>query len=223
MSEPASNASLSIPRLIVIPGLITLAVTLLRLAGELQHWSSRWFSATPYGAGTLVGITWLVPVFGIYFELKLARAGERPKSLKLAIGLAVLGVALPWLLFAVRNLAQQHFLAFVIFWWVVAAAAAALQYPAWPALFKTLLAYGLGARVPVVIIMFFAMRGQWGTHYDWANPLFPYTGFWAKWVWLGLIPQLTLWVGFTIVVGTLCAAVAAGVSRLLGRGAQPAS
>jgi hypothetical protein len=35
-----------------------------------------------------------------------------------------------------------------------------LQYLAWPVLCKTLIAYALGARVPVVVIMFFALRGH---------------------------------------------------------------
>lgn len=36
----------------------------------------------------------------------------------------------------------------------------------WPSLFKTLLAYAVAARIPVVIIMLLAMLGSWGTHYD---------------------------------------------------------
>lgn len=222
MTEPNAQEQFNIGRLILVPALITLAVTLLRLVGEVQHWASRWFSATPYGTGSLVGITWLVPVFGIYFALKLSRTGEQPKSLARAIGLAVLGVLVPWLVFAARNLARQHFLGFLVFWCVVVAAAAAFQYAGWPALFKTLLAYGLAARVPVVVAMFFAMRGQWGTHYDWANPRFPYTGFWAKWVWLALIPQVTLWVGFTVVVGMLFGSLTAAVVRFSRSSAQSA-
>ncbi len=205
---------MSILRLIFVPSIITLAVTILRLVGELQHWSSRWFSATPYGAGTLVGITWLAPVFGIYFALKISRTGQRPKSLMRALGLAVLAVAL-FLVTVMMGfkLAKKNFLALLIVWWTFAVIVAALQYAGWPALFKTLFAYGLAARVPVVAIMFFAMRGQWGTHYDWILPLFPYPGFWARWVCLALIPQLTFWVGFTIVAGMLFGILAAAVVR----------
>jgi hypothetical protein len=42
---------------------------------------------------------------------------------------------------------------------LVIVAAAALQFPAWLALFKVLLAYGYAARIPVAIVMFFAIRG----------------------------------------------------------------
>ncbi len=204
----------SMARLIFVPSIITLAITILRLVGELQHWSSRWFSATPYGAGSLVGITWLAPVFGIYFALKISRAGQRPKSLMRAIGLAVVAVGL-FLVTVMMGfkLAPKNFLALLIMWWTFAVIVAALQYAGWPALFKSLFVYALAARVPVTAIMFFAMRGQWGTHYDWVNSLFPYSGFWARWVWLALIPQLTLWVGYTIVVGMLFGILAAAVVR----------
>lgn len=209
-----ADTHISVGRLILAPSLITLAITILRLIGELQHWSSQWFSATPYGAGSLVGITWLVPAFGIYFAWKLCGSGDRPKSLLRAVGLAVLAVGL----FLVTEmmgvkLAQRNFMAFLIVYFALAIAAAALQYPGWPTLFRTLLVYGLAARVPVAAIMFFAMRGLWGTHYDWIQPLFPYTGFWARWVWLALIPQLVLWVGFTIVVGMLFGILAAALVR----------
>ena len=56
----------SIKKLILVPALITLAVTLLRLTGELMHWSKALFNPAAGGGGALVGIAWLVPVFGIY-------------------------------------------------------------------------------------------------------------------------------------------------------------
>ena len=82
-------ATLSIRRLILVPAVITLAVTLLRLVGELQHWSPRLFSREAGGAGALVGIVWLVPIFGIYFAIRLNQAGQGPASRGRAIGFAV--------------------------------------------------------------------------------------------------------------------------------------
>ena len=62
-----------IGKLILVPAVITLAVTLLRLVGELQGWSpilfNRW-TLVMFNRGeearspSLVGIVWLVPVFG---------------------------------------------------------------------------------------------------------------------------------------------------------------
>ena len=44
MSETAMVRRIGIIRMIWVPALISLAVTLLRLTGELKHWSTRWFS-----------------------------------------------------------------------------------------------------------------------------------------------------------------------------------
>ena len=61
MSQDASR----IGKLILVPAVITLAVTLLRLVGELQGWSPTLFNRgdRPFSRA-LVGIVWLVPVFG---------------------------------------------------------------------------------------------------------------------------------------------------------------
>jgi hypothetical protein len=36
-------------QLILVPSIITLAITILRLVGELQHWPAPWFSTTAGG------------------------------------------------------------------------------------------------------------------------------------------------------------------------------
>src|SRR5881409_1708216 len=46
----------SLVRLVRVPALITLGVTLLRLIGELQGWSPALFSRQAGGGGALVGI-----------------------------------------------------------------------------------------------------------------------------------------------------------------------
>jgi hypothetical protein len=66
------------------------------------------------GIGALIGISWLPPIFGIYFARRLMRAGGT----------------------------------------------------LWRHLIKTLFLYGLAARIPVILIMGFAIYGHWGTHYD---------------------------------------------------------
>ncbi len=53
--------------LIKIPALITLAVTLLRLVGELLDWPSLFFNAEAGGGFAIVGIVWLAPIFGVCF------------------------------------------------------------------------------------------------------------------------------------------------------------
>ena len=207
--------SLSTRRLILVPALVTLAVTLLRLTGELLHWSPRLFNPAAGGGGALVGIAWLVPVFGVYFAVKLVRAGEAPAGSGAAIGLAVAGFALlPLAGFAAAaaGLPQQSFTTFGLFV-VLSIAGAFLAYRGWPALGRTLLAYGLAARIPVVIVMLVAMMGNWGTHYDVAPPGFPPMGTLAKWLAIGVLPQLTIWIWFTMAAGAIAGTITAAVLR----------
>lgn len=49
--------------LVLWPVIITLAVTLLRFAGEMLQWSPSFFSREAGGAGAIIGIVWLIPVF----------------------------------------------------------------------------------------------------------------------------------------------------------------
>src|SRR3989442_14379781 len=83
----------SLMSLILIAAVITFAITLLRLFGELQHWSPKFFSRQAGGAGAIVGIVWLVPIFGIYFAIRLNQAGHGPRSRGRAIGLALAALA----------------------------------------------------------------------------------------------------------------------------------
>src|SRR5688500_7108349 len=92
--EARMKDNVAVGRLILVPALITLAVTALRLTGELLRWNPTFFSREAGGAGAMLGIVWLVPVFGIYFARKLVAAGERPTSAGRALGMAFLGLAL---------------------------------------------------------------------------------------------------------------------------------
>ena len=52
-------SKLSVGQLVLVPSLLTLAVTALRLYGELQGWSPSLFSREAGGGGSLIGIVWL--------------------------------------------------------------------------------------------------------------------------------------------------------------------
>jgi hypothetical protein len=211
----------SIKKLILVPAVITLAVTLLRLTGELMHWSPVLFNPAAGGGGALVGIAWLVPVFGAYFGWKLARAGEAPAGKGAAIGYAVLGFAvMPALGFLATKLGlgPQSLAIFGIFI-VLAIVGGYIAYRGWPALGKTLLAYAVAARIPVILVMLFAILGNWGTHYDVPPPDFPQMSPLARWFAIGVVPQLTIWIWFTIAVGAITGSIAAAVA---GRSARTA-
>jgi hypothetical protein len=188
--------------LILMPALITLAVTILRLVGELQHWSPRLFSREAGGAGALVGIVWLVPIFGFYFAWKLAKAALAPGAGRV-IGFSALALGLAALIIfaTVKTIANQR-AQFGVFL-VAAVIASVIAYRGWPALGRVLLAYGLAARVPVALVMLVAIYANWGTHYDVAPPNFPPMSPLAKWLMIGLVPQLLMWIPFTICVGAL--------------------
>jgi hypothetical protein len=220
--SPSGNRS-SIFRLILVPGIITLAVTLLRLLGELQHWSKALFNPAAGGPWSIIGITWLAPIFGIYFAARLSSAGQGPASVWRANARAILAVVVIIALAYVGSVQhiERSFRGRLIYIWLVTVIAALVTLPGWPALFKAMLAYGYAARIPVAVLMFFAFRGNWGTHYD-ALPsdLPPGYGFWGKYFLLGFFPQLIFWVAYTVVSGMLLGAITAAAFRLI-RGAPP--
>ena len=219
MTETSLDTPRSILRLIWIPAIISLGVTLLRLTGELRHWSERWFSretggTDPHGMSWLIGITWLAVPFGVYFALRLARAGLGPRSAGRAALFGILGLALIFCSRFLFAIFPGHFPEILIPLWLCWVAAAALQFFGWPSLSRTLLAYGLAARIPVAVVMFFAMLGNWGTHYDYVGmpPQFSMPPV-PKYLWLALFPQLVAWVAYTVVVGTLAGVVALAIVR----------
>jgi len=212
MNDSVPGRLSSTVRLILVPALISLIVTLWRLTGELLHWSARFYNPEAGGAGSIVGITWLVPIFGIYFALHLARSGQAPSHWGKALVLAIVGALVLIAGAPVQVVFLDHsFFAGLVYLWSVGVVAAILQYFGWSQLFMTLLAYGLAARLPVMLIMALAMQGRWGTHYD-ARPLgFPEMGWPGAFLWLGFFPQLLFWISFTIVIGALFGAPVAVV------------
>ncbi|MBZ5516821.1 MAG: hypothetical protein LAN62_18615 [Acidobacteriia bacterium] len=215
MEAPTSAARASVLQLILVPAVITLGVSVLRLVGELLGWPRPWFNR---GMGaSIVGIAWLAPVFGIYFALRLAKSDQKPESFGRAAWYAILGVlVLVVLAFAPSLVGIEHsFYGRLLYGWTIFVVGALVAWRGWPALFKTLLVYGYAARVPVAIIMFFALRGNWGTHYDAVPPDFPAMSLMPKYLWLGFFPQLVLWVAYTILSGMLLGTIVASIARLV--------
>jgi hypothetical protein len=201
---------------ILWPALIALAITLLRLAGETQGWSSSLFNPAPGGGGALVGISWLPFLFGPYFAWRLARAGKAPQKPWAAAGLALLGIAVSIAAFAGAQALKAGF-GLLLLAFLVSLAASFLPWKAWPELGRTLLLYGLASRLPVVVVMLFAILGHWGTHYD-ALPPNPPPALVAmspvgQWFAIGVVPQLTIWIAQTVLVGVLIGAVVVALGK----------
>jgi hypothetical protein len=210
-SSTPEAARLFVWRLVAWPAAITLAVTLLRLTGELFKWSPALFSREAGGGSALVGIAWLVPFFGIWFAVKLHRAGEpKPRVLRgLGIVIAAFAIvpAAGAVIFRMESLIAQ-----VAIFSLVTLVPAAIAYRAWPALGRLLLAYGYAARVPVALVMLAAMLLAWDSHYALPRPGFPEVGPLALWFYTGLLPQMTIWIAYTMVFGMLFGLVSAAVT-----------
>ena len=220
-----SNSNTSTMQLILIPSLITLAVTLLRLVGELQNWPSVLFNREAGGGGSIIGITWLALVFGAYFAVKLARAGEVPQSAGRVIGFSLLGLVVTFVGGYLGFGMAAEFPGKIVIGLVLIIAGGLIPFLGWKALAKVLLAYGYAARIPVLIVMYFAMRGNWQTHYD-AIPPAPFPQdlpFWTKFIQLAVVPQLVMWIAFTIIMGSLFGGIAFAVTRRSKTEAQPAT
>jgi hypothetical protein len=211
--------STSVASLITIPAVITLAITILRLVGELEGWPKPWFSAAVGGGGAIVGISWLPIIFGPYFALKLAGAGAGPSSAGKAIIFAFLGLLLLVMGGVIAERSFAHHPRFALLGMLLMLLAAFVPGLGWRALDNTLIAYAFAARIPVVIVMLVAMTGNggqgWGTHYDVAGPGFTAHSLAAKFFQLAFVPQMTMWIGWTVVVGAIIGGIVAAVS---GRG-----
>ena len=189
-------------QLIVVPALITLAITFLRLEGELHSWGSPWFSSSAGGGGAVVGISWLPIIFGPYFALKLAGSGDGPSSYGKAFGMTIGGLVVMVLSVVVLiKSGGSAVLAVIAF--LLTLVAAFVARVGWRSLGSTLIAYAFAARIPVLIVMYFAMRGAWGTHYDAVEPRFSSAPLWTKFFYEAFLPQMGGWIGYTVVVGSL--------------------
>jgi len=143
-------------QVILWPAVITLAITLLRLVGELSGWPRPLFNPVAGGGGALVGISWLPIVLGPWFAWKLSQQGKGPASAWKTAGLALVAL---------------------------------------------LLAMGM-----------FTAIGVLGLPPD-PTPELQSAGPLARWLYIGLLPQMTIWIANTVLVGTLFGALVVAVAK----------
>lgn len=214
MDAGSASGGPSLKQLILVPAVITLGVTLLRLVGELQNWSPTFFNSQAGGPWAIVGIVWLVPIFGLYFGLKLARSGLDPSEpMARTVGFALLGMVVMMAIGTLGVRLAGGTVANIAAFTIGAVAAIPVAFRGWPALGRTLLAYGFAARIPVAIVMLLAILGDWGTHYDSPPPNFPPSSPLLEWLLTGLVPQLTFWISFTLLFGMLVGGLAVALAR----------
>ena len=206
----------SVAHLVLVPGIITLAVTVLRLVGELQHWPSVLFSRSAGGGGAIVGIAWLAFVFAVYFAIKVQRAGAVLPSSGKAIGLTLLALAvliasifLPFLAGGASKVVRLSLLAGLGA--VLSVVSVLIMRPAWPAYWNVMVAYAIVARLPVILVYFLAINGSWNTHYDAFPPEYTIEG--PRFVLVGLLPQLFFWVPWTVIFCGLFGIITAAIMK----------
>jgi len=209
----SDKESISISSLIMVPALITLAITILRLIGELQGWSPTFFSTQPGGGYAVVGISWLPIIFGPYFALKLAGAGEGVSGSGKAIGFAFIGLVVLFLAGLWFGKMESHPTYLALVPMLLMLIAAFIPGIGWKRLGNTLLAYAFAARIPVLIVMFMAMRAGWVTHYSRVAPMFANASFVRQYLYEAFVPQMTLWIGWTVTVGALFGTIVAAVAK----------
>jgi hypothetical protein len=219
-----NSKPVSILNLIAVPAIITLGVTILRLEGELHHWSMTFFNRSAGGGGALVGISWLPIIFGPYFALKLAGSGAGPASLGKATKFMLLGL----LVFIIGGVGEGisvvklHNFRLALVAFIVMLIAAIIPRAGWRSLGNTLLAYAFAARIPVLVVMYLAMSANgglgWGTHYDAAEPPFTHLPLGVKFFDLAVVPQMTLWIGYTVILGSIFGII---LTALFRRSRQP--
>jgi hypothetical protein len=89
---------------------------------------------------------------------------------------------------------------------------ASVPGPLWKNLAKTLFAYGLAARIPVIVIMLFATFGGWGTHYDGYPPNMDAMSPLVKFLVGGVVAQLVFWVCiWTVGTGLIAGLIASKI------------
>lgn len=206
--------------IVLLAGLITLLVTLLRLYGECHDWNPRFFSKEPGGQGAIVGISWLVVPFGFWFGRRIAQSRGRPP-----MGRAWLFTLLPIpLLFAagsmVSKLYPDDIKAMGMVLGIGVPAGALLLLLAWPRAFAANLLYAVLARVPVIAVQYIAIDKNWGTHFEKVHAkLEPMDA--AQRASALMQAQATFWIGYTVIAGGLCALLGALTVRKAAALASP--
>jgi hypothetical protein len=216
--------------LVLVPALITLLVTVLRLVGELNGWGTTLVGTKRGGGeGGLIAITWLMFLFGFWFGIRLQRggAGVASRGRALLLSLAAIGV----LMGCMAGLAAAGLTEFpneekpvvphgAPYLFAALVLATAVSFFAWRRVALTLLVYSVLARIPVVVITWLAVQRNWDTHYAKLAPGFVPPPHDELFVNL-MMPQITFWPAATVITGTVMACLGAMLAGRKQSSTQP--
>jgi len=209
MNPPERAVSMTQP--ILVAALISLAITLLRLYGEVHDWSPAIFSKEPGGGGSLLGVDWLIPILGIWFGIRLKRGGQGPENPKraLLVALVALVVMVGCIAFTSPKTPTPAPTVKVALISVVSLLAGVAVFSTWKRLGGALVVYAYLAHIPVLVVMYIAMQHGWGTHYEKGFPGLPEMEFTTRFLVIAVLPQLVTWIGFTAFLGGFLGQIAA--------------
>jgi hypothetical protein len=203
-----SRATPSLGALILWPSILTLVVSVMRVIVESQ---TDLIGSAPGGGGAVLGITWLVFVFGAWFGVRLARGGSAPRLRPawiwaLCAFVAIAG-AVAWTFADIdrgdrSDAAFEQLRAQVLLLAAVACGASVLSFVVWPRLALACLLYAIPARLTVVGLTAIAKASAWDTHYTKLGPAAIERGL-EETVTAAAVAQLGFWVPFTVVGGVL--------------------
>lgn len=202
------------------PAVISIAVTALRLVGELLHWPKPLINSDVCGKAIL-GVIWLVPIFGIYFAVRLFHAGDTPQRFGRPLLLAISGLVLKLAgTFVMESHAMTYvsrlsmnFIVTLIALVLCAMAWRTLCRCCWPTDTCRAFRWPSSSTWPCVAVG--------GTHYDALDPGFPPIGFWPTFLRVSFVPNIFFMEAYTAIVGATsrhrrCIRARAGQTRSTG-------
>lgn len=205
-----ANSSRGIGSAVLIAGVLTLCVTVLRLVGELQGWNPALFSKEAGGGGALVGVGWLPIVIGLWFGRRLVQQGHVPPSTLRAALVALVGAAamMGSIVYVATNTPNEQLMERMGVFMACCPLFLLVAWFAWGRAALAGLLYGILARVPVVVVQYVAIANNWGTHYEKVNPALGELDAAARGEAL-MMAQMLFWVPFTTLLVVFFAALGA--------------
>lgn len=205
---PARHPLPKVWRTIRWPVLISVVVLVVRLAGELMELDPAWFAREAGGRGSIVGVFWLIPLFGFAFGWYLTGKRHAPDRPGLSIVLHLLGLAA--LIAGVALVFGMGELEPPIGYAVLAGAALvslAFAWRGWRELLRYTLGYGLVVRIAVLAITGLAVLFDWDTHFTRVPEEMAAKPRTEQLIGL-CVAQLTIWVPGTVLIGGAFGSVA---------------
>lgn len=204
-------------RLVLWPVLLTLVVNVLRLVLQVQGVVGTGSG----GGGALVGITWLIFLFGGVLGWRIARTHPprwRPAWLWTLLALIAILVTVILGFSGIDRVDQseegfQKLRQTVLIGCGVAILMALFCAAVWPRLAGAMLLYALPTRATVLVLTWLAKSNQWDTHYTKFGPSGIERESMSETLVSAGAAQFGFWVPFTVVGGCLAGAVAGALRK----------